>query len=138
MTTVLTRWLFLFLVSFVVTGCSLPILNLSAAKEVELFAQGLDQYIASGDLTTLKQLPQEFPEGEWRLKAEAIIEMARQQRQLQAQLEKKDKKLALCPDVKDLASCQAERSALVQDNQMLEETLKQLKEVLIDTEKRTE
>ncbi len=138
MTLALSRWFFLLLMCLSLTGCSLPMFNMAAANEAELFAQGLDQYIASGELTTLKRLPQQYPQGEWRIKAAAIIDMVKQQRQLQAQLEKKDQQLALCQSDKDLANCKKEQDALVQDNQMLEETLKRLKEVLIDTEKRTE
>ena len=143
MTSGVTRWSFLLLTCIVLSGCALPLLNMSAAKETKLFALGLDQYIASGDLATLEQLPQQYPQGEWRTKAEIIIEMVALQRQQQGQLEQKGKDLADCQAPEDptdclapeeLANCQEDKKALAQDNLMLEETLKRLKDVLIDTE----
>lgn len=137
MKSAITRCLFVLLACLLLTGCSQPIQNFFVTRETELFSQGLDQYIASGDLTTMQQLPQKYPQGEWRLKAEAIIDMANLLQQQKSQLEKKDKKLAICQEDKALADCQKEKTALAQDNRLLEETLKSLKEVLIDTEKRT-
>lgn len=129
MTFVITRWFFLLLIYMLVTGCSLPALNLSTEKEAELFAQGLDQYLASDDPKTLQQLSQQYPQGKWRIRAETIIDMVKEQRQLQAQLGRQER---------DLTLCRQDKVNLFQDNQMLEETLNRLKEVLVDTEKLTE
>lgn len=123
MTTVILRWTLLLMVCLVVTGCSLPTPTGSGSEEVELFALGLDEYLAYGDLTSLKRLPQQYPQGEWRPRAEGVIDMAK----AQAKLEEKDR---------ELASCQKDKDALAQDILVLEETLEQLKEVLIDTEQR--
>lgn len=76
MTTVI-RWFSPFLVYLMLSGCSsLPMLTMPKSEETKLFAQGMDQYIESGDLTTLKLLPQVYPRGEWRDRAEGIIDMA--------------------------------------------------------------
>lgn len=113
------------MVCFVVIGCSLPTPTGSVPEEAELFALGLDEYFAYGDLTSLQRLPQQYPQGEWRPRAEGVIDMAK----AQAKLEEKDR---------ELASCQKDKDALAQDILVLEETLEQLKEVLIDTEQRME
>ncbi len=129
MTTSMTRWFSPLLVCLVLAGCSLPMLNLTTTEEAELFAQGLDQYIESGELVTLKLLSQQYPQGEWRTRAETIIDTSEQQRLLQAQQEKIDK---------ELVQCQHEKEFLVKDNQILELTLERLKQVLIDMELRAE
>lgn len=139
MTTILIRWCLWLLCCSVVSGCSnlSAILHepavteneLSSLKETELFAQGLDQYLKSGNLKTLRQLPKTYPQGAWRPRAEGIIAVAKQQQKQATQLQKKDQQLA---------SYQAEKAFLVKDNQMLEVTLERLKQVLIDVEMRTE
>lgn len=67
------------LVCLVLSGCTnLHLMNLSATEESKVFAHGLDQYIKSRDLTTLKLLPKDYPPGEWRTRAEGLIEIAEQ------------------------------------------------------------
>jgi len=144
MKTVIIPWYFL--LCLLMSGCSLPILNLPATQETELFAQGLDRYLATGDQRTLKRLPQEYPHGKWRSKAEGVLRMIAQQRQQQAEQQQQQEQREQAEQLQEqreqveqqLALCQREKNALVQDNQLLEETLKQLKEALIDSEKRTE
>ncbi|MBE0577224.1 MAG: hypothetical protein IH613_15165 [Desulfuromonadales bacterium] len=76
MTTVI-RWFSPLLVYLMLSGCSsLPMLTMPTSEETKLFAQGMDQYIESRDLTTLKLLPQKYPRGEWRDRAEGIIDIA--------------------------------------------------------------
>jgi hypothetical protein len=125
MTTVIIRWFSPLLICLVLTGCSLPLLNLSSTEETEYFAHGLDQYIASGDLTILKRLPQQYPQGEWQAKAEGLVGKAEQH---QARLKEKEK---------ELEQAQKEQATLVKKNQELEVTLEQLKQVLIDMELKT-
>jgi len=125
MTAVIIRWFSLLLICLVLTGCSLPLQNLSSTEEIEYFARGLDQYIASGDLTILKRLPQQYPQGEWRTKAEGLVGKAEQH---QAQLKEQEK---------ELEQAQKEQATLVKKNQELEGTLEQLKQVLIDMELKT-
>jgi hypothetical protein len=128
MTIAITRWFYPLLVGLVLTGCSsLPMLNVAGTEETKLFAQGLDQYIESGDLATLKLLPQQYPQGEWRTKAEGLIEMAERQQKARLQQE-----------ARELGQCKTENDALVEDNQILEVTLERLKQVLIDMELRAE
>jgi hypothetical protein len=156
MMTAITRWFSPLLVYLVLTGCSLPVLSMPAREEselsaqvidqsiesrdletlntlereeTELFANGLDQYIESRDLTILKLLPQQYPHGKWRTRAEGIINIAELQQQQQTQLEKTDK---------ELAHSQREKEFLLQDNKILEVTLERLKQVLIDMELRVE
>ncbi len=75
----IVRWLSPLLVCLVLSGCSnLHMLNLSATEESKVFVHGLDQYIKSRDLTTLKLLPKDYPPGEWRTRAEGLIEIAEQ------------------------------------------------------------
>ena len=125
MTAVIIRWFSPLLICLVLTGCSLPLQNLSSTEEIEYFARGLDQYIASGDLTILKQLPQQYPQGEWRTKAEGLVGKAEQH---QARLKEKEK---------ELEQAQKEQATLVKKNQELEVTQEQLKQVLIDMELKT-
>lgn len=123
----------------VVSGCSSlsALLNvpaakepeLSALKETELFAKGLDQYLESGDLKTLSLVPKKYPQGDWRFRAEGLIAVAKQQQQHTTQLQKKQQQFA---------NCQTEKAFLIRDNQMLEVTLERLKQVLIDVETRVE
>ena len=143
MTTVMIRWFSPLLVCLVLAGCILPTPEPSTTEEAEFFAQGMDQYIKSGDLATLKVLPQLYPQGEWRARAETVINTAEtisdaaeqqqllqdQQAKLQAQQEKNSKELAQCRKGKEF---------LFQDNKILEVTLERLKQVLIDMELREE
>lgn len=132
MTNAMIRWSCLMTLCLVLTGCSLAVLNPSVAEETELFARGLDQYTASGDLTTLKEVPQRYPAGEWRSRAETVIALAEQQRAAQARRDKAEKELAQCQQ--ELSRGTQEKDDLARDNQMLEVTLERLKQVLIDME----
>jgi hypothetical protein len=145
MTSATIRAIFFPLVFLVLTGCTLPAMSISENKESKLFAEGLDRYITASDTTTLEQLPLLYPQGEWRVRAETILDLADQKLHHQALLNSNKKELAKCQDEKkelikcqvekkELAKCQDEKMALIQDNKMLEATLNQLKEVLIDTE----
>ena len=143
MTIAMIRWFSPLLVFLVLAGCSLPALDPSTTEEAEFFAQGMDQYIKSGELATLKVLPQLYPHGEWRARAEAIISTSEansdaeeQQRLLQKQQKKlqgQQKKIS-----KELAQCRQGKEFLFQDNKILEVTLERLKQVLIDMELRAE
>ena len=88
MTAVIIRWFSPLLICLVLTGYSLPLQNLSSTEEIEYFAHGHDQYIASGDLTILKRLPQHYPQGEWQTKAEGLVGKAEQHH---AQLKEQEK-----------------------------------------------
>ncbi len=122
-------WSCLLLALLMLSGCSLPRVSKPLAEEANLFRQGLHQYIASGDLTSLKQLPQQYPQGAWSNEAELFIKMALQQAQ-----QKKQEQALREKEKQPLASCRQKQAALVQDNKKLKATLNQLKEVLIDTE----
>ena len=120
------------------------ILDVPAAKEAELFGQGFDQYLESGDLNALNLLQKAYPQGDWWLRAEGVIEMAKRQQEQEAQLKEikvkaaKVKATELKKKDQQLSSCQSEKAFLVKDNQMLEVTLERLKQVLIDVETRVE
>jgi len=130
MTTAMTRGTLWFLICLTVTGCSnLPTLNTTAPGESDSFALGLDQYLASGELDALSLFAAQDPQGAWQTRAQGIIDMAALQRQQQASLQQKDQ---------DLSSCHSDKGVLVEDNNALEEKLKQLKQVLIDMELRVE
>ncbi|NOR49968.1 MAG: hypothetical protein GQ530_02900 [Desulfuromonadales bacterium] len=141
MTTVMIRWFSPLLVCLVLAGCILPTLKPSTTEEAEFFAQGMDQYIKSGDLATLKVLPQLYPQGEWRVRAEIVINTAEtisdaaEQQQLlqdqQAKLHAQQEK-----NKKELAQCRQEKEFIFQDSKILEVTLERLKQVLIDMELR--
>jgi len=152
MTRTITRWCLWLLCCSVVSGCSnlsellhMPAANeadLSTQKETEQFAQGLDQYLASGDLSTLRQLSKTYPQGAWRPRAEGLIKIAERQQEQEARLKENKVKNILqnAAELKkkdqQLASCETEKAFLVKDNQMLEVTLERLKQVLIDVETR--
>jgi hypothetical protein len=164
MTRTITLWCLWLLCCFVVSGCSSmsAILDAPAAKEAELFGQGLDHYLESGDLNTFNLLQKAYPQGDWWLRAEGVIEMAKRQQEQEAQLKetkvkaaelkaaelkKKDQQLSSCQSEKaaelkkkdqQLSSGQWEKDFLVKDNQMLEVTLERLKQVLIDVETQVE
>jgi flagellar motor protein MotB len=148
MTIAMIRWFSPLLVCLVLAGCSLPALDPSTTEEAAFFAQGMDQYIKSGELATLKVLPQIYPHGEWRARAEAIISTSetssdaeKQQRLLQNQqkkLQEQQKKLQEQQKKinKELTQCRQGKEFLFQDNKILEVTLERLKQVLIDMELR--
>jgi len=127
MTMAITRWSLWLFVCLSLIGCSSLPLSKPAAHEAELFVQGLDQYLANGDLTTLTLLLQQYPQGEWRTRAEGIIDMAEQKLQQHAK-ERQDDQV--------LSKCLAEKNLLAQDNKILEMTLERLKQVLIESELR--
>ena len=148
MTTVMIRWLSPLLVCLVLAGCNMPMPDPSTTEEAEFFAQGMDQYIKSGELATLKVLPQLYPQGEWRARAEIVINIAEtisdaaEQQQLlqdqQAKLQAQQEKLQAQQEKinKELAQCRQGKEFLFQDNKILEVTLERLKQVLIDMELR--
>lgn len=130
MTTLLIRWCATILFCLLLASCSsLPMMKLPQSAEAEFFIDALDQYIESGSLSALKRLPEHYPDGKWRARAETIIAMAERQKPLQARTEKSEQLLA---------GCQHEKDILLQENQMLENTLAQLKELLIDMELRAD
>jgi len=149
MTSTITRWFILLLIFTPLIGCTLPALNMPVAKETQLFGQGLDQYLTSGDLTTLQQLLLQYPHGEWRTRVEGLIDLdLKQQRQQEQQqqkqqqtiseqqtlLEQQKQEIVKLQSNDELAICLKKKEALAQDNLLLEKTLNQLKGVLIDTE----
>jgi flagellar motor protein MotB len=148
MTIAMVRWFSPLLVCLVLAGCNMPMPDPSTTEEAEFFAQGMDQYIKSGELATLKVLPQLYPHGEWRARAETIINASEmindaeeQQRQLQNQqkkLQNQQKKLQDQQEKvnKELAQCRQGKEFLFQDRKILEVTLERLKQVLIDMELR--
>jgi len=133
MMTVMIRRVTPLLVCLVLVSCnSLPMLKMKGmytSDETLLFAQGLDQYIESRDLTTLKLMPLQYPQGEWRTRAEGIIAIAEQQQQQQDRLKK---------NTRELAHSQQKIGFLFEDKKILEVTLERLKQVLIDMESRAE
>lgn len=129
MTMAKTFWLTSLLACLMLTSCAPTFLTTPEADEARLFEQGLDQYILSGDLSTLKLLARQYPQGEWRSRAEHIIGADEQLRQQQALLKAKEE---------ELVDSQKEKDALAQEVLILEKTLERLKQVLIDMELRPE
>jgi hypothetical protein len=141
MTIAMVRWFSPLLVCLVLAGCNMPMPDPSTTEEAEFFAQGMDQYIKSGELATLKVLPQLYPHGEWRARADAIInasEMINDAEEQQRLLQNRQKKLQDQQEKfnKELAQCRQGKEFLFQDNKILEVTLERLKQVLIDMELR--
>jgi hypothetical protein len=138
------RWLSVLLVSVVLAGCQSPHLQQKASlTETESFARGLDQYIETGDLQSLKMLAKDYPDGAWGPRAVLVVRLAEQQEQLVADKEKTiglqeagQKKQVLKKD-QELARCDNEMAALRQNNQDLTKTIDQLKKLLIDMESRS-
>ena len=129
----LSRCYAILLVSVLLAGCQgLPLQQKSSLTEAELFAQGLDQYSETGDLKTLQRLPQEYPDGAWGARAALVVKLAEQQEKLAADKEKMSDMQAGAR-----ARCDQEMAALRQTNQELEETIAQLKKLLIEMELRS-
>jgi len=139
---ILIPWAILVLTGLVLNGCSLPIMNMTQSGESKFFADSMDQMIESGDPGSMKRLPKLYPEGEWRPRAEYIIDLAETNAQMSESstdlltLHKK-MEVQLAQKDKDLAACQLETDHIRQDNEMLEATLVRLKELLIDMEQRS-
>lgn len=132
MKSVVYRVTLLLLGTILIAGCSsLQRLKLPQDSETKLFARGLDQYLATGELSLLNDLSRQFPQGQWRSRADSIIEME-QKHPLKERKENQEEKLAQC--LQDIKTLSHEKEALTQDNKLLESTLNQLKEVLIDSE----
>lgn len=124
-------WLITVLAGLLLSGCSsLPVVRMASTAEAGLFADGLDQFIASGDLQILRRLPQEYPHGQWRPRAEAVIALVEQQSLGSA----KPHPQKTPAGQQALARCQNEINLLTQNNRVLEETLQKLKQLLIDME----
>ena len=129
----LSRCYAVLLVIVLLAGCQgLPLQQKSSLTEAELFAQGLDQYSETGDLKTLQRLPQEDPDGAWGSRAALVVKLAEQQEKLAADKEKMSDMQAGA-----LARCDHEMAVLRQTNQELEETIAQLKKLLIEMELRS-
>jgi hypothetical protein len=144
MTSSLNRWFSVLLVSVILAGCQgLPFVQKTTLTETESFAKGVDQYIETGDLQTLKLLPQEYPDGEWGPRADWVIKLAEQQEKCAADNEERtamregeQKQQAFLKD-QELVLCNQEMVVLRQNNQDLQETIDQLKKLLIDMESRS-
>jgi len=143
------------LIVLLLAGCSpppewkLPI-N-SPSDRSDRFAQGMDQFLATGDLTALRITAEKDVGGEWGARAEAVIRLDEQIVQLnhkiaalnkqitglnddidsltgklekqQAQLQNKEKQLSQSLETKELLS---------RDNEILEVTLERLRRALIE------
>jgi len=138
----LIHWALMLLAGLVLTGCSLPILNMSATGETQFFADSMDQLIESGDLSSMKRLPELYPQGQWRARTEYIIDLAETNTKMSetsSELLKSTKKMEaqLAQKDKEFAACQLETDHVRKDNEMLEATLVRLKELLIDMEQRS-
>jgi len=119
-----------FLICLIVTGCSnVNSLNTTTPDESDLFAQSFDRYLATGELDALSLFAASTPQGAWQMRAQGIIDMASQQRQQQARLQQINH---------ELSSCQKDKGVLVENNKVLDEKLKRLKQLLIDMELRVE
>jgi hypothetical protein len=144
MTSSSNRWLSVLLVSVILAGCQgLPFGQKTTLTETEFFAEGLDQYIETGDLQSLKLLPQKYPNGKWGSRADWLVKQAEQQEMCAADKEKmtdmkggKKQQNALLKD-RELALCNQEIADIRQNNQDLEKTIDQLKKLLIEMESRS-
>lgn len=144
MTSTLNRWIPVLLVGALLAGCNgLLVPHGASMRGPELFAKGLDQYTESGDLQSLKVLSQQPEEGQWAARAELVVQLVEQQEKLLAEIESKadvkaagQTKQALLEE-KKLERCNNEMLVLRQNNQALEETIAQLKKLLIEMESRS-
>jgi hypothetical protein len=94
-------------------------------------------------LQTLQRQPQEYPDGPWGPRAELVVKLAGQQDKCVADKEQMtaaktggQKQQTSLKD-KDLSRCLDETAVLKQNNQELEQTIEQLKKLLIDMEARS-
>ena len=140
----LNRRLAVLLVSAILAGCQgLSVQQKNSLTEKELFAKGLDQYSATGDLQMLQRLPQTYPDGPWAHRAAAVVKLVEQEEQCIADKEAESNARAVAQKQqmllknKELDRCHNEMVSLRQNNQELEETIARLKKLLIEMELRS-
>jgi chromosome segregation ATPase len=121
----------------------------------ENFAQGLDQYIASGDPTLLRLVAEQDVLGEWGMRADAILKLNEKIVSLKKEIvglnkevDNLNKEIAglnqklenqqdqLKIKEQQLSRTQETKQLLSRDNEILEVTLERLRQALIDLEKR--
>ena len=112
----------LFSACLLAAGCAhIPNWKIPTLGEARVFGEGLDSFRSNGNPKTLQSLPP----GEWRERANYILQLDKAGRQNSALLKQKTQEIDLL---------KLEREGLNQEIKKLETTLNQLKEVLIDTE----
>lgn len=119
----------LFILCSALVGCGSPLFKLPLPEEQKLFVLGMDQYEHTGETRILETLPRQYPDGEWTRRAEDVLRLVEEQRQQAA---------AIARDKEKLNACRQEKAYLASDNKMLEATLEQLKQLLINMEMRAE
>lgn len=150
--------LVIFLIAANLSACSLPMFPRSNSDDAQLFARGVDDYLARGDLGLLRQLTEQAPQTPWQPRAAAFIALIQTQQQNQQQVEQQEihgnlllseieERLAQCQEqsvaalkekTQEMARCQREKTAVSQDLKILEDTLARLKDVLIKTERQAQ
>ncbi|NCO52914.1 MAG: hypothetical protein GW875_12570 [Deltaproteobacteria bacterium] len=144
------------------SACTLPGFLRPGTDSAKLFAQGIDAYQASNDLTLLQQLANQPVQEAWQTRAAALLalieELERNQQHSRRQARQQEKhgnlllsgveeqlldcqqqsSTALDAKNAELARCQREKTALGQDVRILEDTLTRLKDVLIHTERQAQ
>jgi phenylalanyl-tRNA synthetase alpha subunit len=144
-----------FLILLSLAGCTLPtpsqVRDMPVNSASDRFAEGMDQYLATGDLSFLRNAAEKDVGGEWGRRAETVIQLDEQVAELnrkiallsrqvkdlnddidsltgklekqQAQLQNKEKQLTQSIETKELLS---------RDNQILEVTLERLRRALVE------
>jgi len=142
------------------SACTLPGFLRPDTDGAKLFAQGIDAYQASNDLTLLQQLANQPAQEAWQTRAAALLtlieelehnnqlrQQARQQERHgnlllsgieQQLLDCQQQNTALDAKTQELALCQRSKTALAQDVEILEDTLTRLKDVLIHSERQAQ
>lgn len=157
-------WNLIFLVAILLTGCSSipPTWDLPENRTSDTFAKGLDQYISSGDPTSLRLLAEKDVQGEWGLRANAILKLNEKNAGLNQDVAGLNKEVAglnkeiaglnkeidslnqklgnqqvqLQKKEQQLSRTQETKELLSRDNEILEVTLERLRQALSDLEQR--
>lgn len=162
----MSRWIMTLSAVLLFLGCNampktweLPMNSASAD-----FAEALDQFVASGDPASLRLVAEKDVQGEWGMRAEAIVKLNEKHYRLSQEVDGLTKEVdslnreiaGLTKEVdslneklgtqqdqlkkkeQQLSRTQESKALLSRDNEILEVTLERLRQALIDLEQRTQ
>ncbi len=118
-----------FFVLLIMAGCSLaPITQTFKSPPDEvLFLRAVDELSATNRITLLQQVPQDYPDSIWAIRAETIIAYAR---------ELDTRKAQLAAETAEKQQLATDLDRIKRKNRQLEEKIGQLKKLLIELEQR--
>lgn len=111
------------------TACTQPVMRQPAPNDDRsaLFQNGLDELIESGRSDALSRLAEEGDAGQWRVRAQNLMEW----KQRAGNLSRENENLR-----QQLRQARLSEEQLAKDNTMLKKDLEQLKKILVEMETR--